>query len=83
MAKTLESAESLKAIAAQAVARAGTAASGVGKMTALADRILQLQSADKFRLAGMLLDAGHVQLASAVGNRACQELRLAALLGKE
>jgi hypothetical protein len=46
---------------------------------ALADRVLQLQTADKFRLAGLLLNAGRPELAVAVGTRACQELELAML----
>lgn len=48
----------------------------------LAGKVLQLQTADKFRLAASLLDLGMVGLAETVGKRATQEIELARLLGK-
>ena len=48
----------------------------------LAGKVLQLQTADKFRLAASLLDLGMVNLAETVGKRATQEIELARLLGK-
>ena len=47
----------------------------------LADMVLVLQTADKFRLAAMMLDEGIPDLAATVGKRACDEIRLSALLG--
>ena len=49
-----------------------------GKLAA--EHVLALQTADKFRLAAMLLDLNKWQLAAAVGTRACQEIELAHLL---
>lgn len=52
-------------------------------LPALAQKVLELQTADKFRLAGMLLDAGLPDQAEAVGTRACQEIQLSALFMKK
>jgi hypothetical protein len=49
---------------------------------ALAEKVLALQTSDKFRLAAELLDVGKVAMAEAVGVRACQEIQLAQLFGK-
>ena len=49
-------------------------------MTSLAGKVLSLQTADKFRLAALLLDQNKWQLAKTVGTRACQEIELAELL---
>jgi hypothetical protein len=46
---------------------------------ALARRVLNLQTSDKFRLAAALLDLGKAGTAEAVGTRACQEIQLANL----
>ena len=51
------------------------------RLDVLAKMTLELQTADKFRLAAMLLDANNYKLARAVGTRACQEIQLAQLLG--
>jgi hypothetical protein len=48
-------------------------------LPALAARTLALQTADKFRLAAQLLDAGIPDLAETIGTRACQELQLSKL----
>jgi hypothetical protein len=48
-------------------------------LPALAARTLALQTADKFRLAALLLDAGIPDLAETIGTRACQELQLSKL----
>jgi len=59
------------------------AAAHAGKSLAkLAGKVLQLQTADKFRLAASLLDLGMVGLAETVGKRATQEIELALLAGK-
>lgn len=50
------------------------------KLHLLAGKVLQLQTADKFRLAAALLDLGMVGLAETVGKRAGQEIELARLL---
>jgi hypothetical protein len=50
-------------------------------LPALAARTLALQTADKFRLAAMLLDKGIPDLAETVGRRACDELELAKRFG--
>lgn len=50
------------------------------KLHSLAGKVLQLQTADKFRLAAALLDLGMVGLAETVGKRAGQEIELARLL---
>ena len=50
---------------------------------ACADAVLSLQTADKFRLAALLLDAGNHVLAETVGTRACQEIQLAKLFFKQ
>jgi hypothetical protein len=47
----------------------------------LAAKVLQLQTADKFRLAGELLAFGHVNVAKAIAERAVQEIELAELFG--
>lgn len=52
-------------------------ASGRSTLPELQSAILNLQTADKFRLAGMLLDAGHDTLAAVVGKRATDEIDLA------
>jgi hypothetical protein len=52
-------------------------------LEALRDQVLTLQTADKFRLAAMLLDQNKHQLAEVVGERACQEIRLCTLLGRK
>lgn len=48
----------------------------------IAERVLALQTSDKFRLAAALLDVGRPDLAEVVGMRACQEIQLAQLFGK-
>lgn len=48
----------------------------------LAGKVLQLQTADKFRLAASLLDLGQVNLAVTVGRRALDEIELARLLSE-
>jgi len=52
------------------------------KLHLLAGKVLQLQTADKFRLAAALLDLGMVDLAVSIGARALQEIELARLFGK-
>lgn len=52
------------------------------KLHLLAGKVLQLQTADKFRLAASLLDLGMVDLAVPIGTRALQEIELARLFGK-
>jgi hypothetical protein len=69
MAMKMESEDTLRKLAMQAAT----------KPEALAERVLSLQTADKFRLAGLLLDAGMPRLAEAVGVRACQEIQRAML----
>jgi hypothetical protein len=51
-------------------------------LPALAAQTLALQTADKFRLAAMLLDVGMSDLAAPIGERACHELELSKLLGQ-
>jgi hypothetical protein len=50
------------------------------KLDELADKTLELQTADKFRLAAMLLDAGIPDLAGTVGKRAVDEIEISKLL---
>ncbi len=52
------------------------------KLHLLAGKVLQLQTADKFRLTAALLDLGYVDLAVSVGKRALDEIELARLFGK-
>jgi hypothetical protein len=52
------------------------------KLHLLAGKVLQLQTADKFRLTAALLDLGMVGLAISIGTRALQEIELARLLGE-
>jgi hypothetical protein len=60
---------------------AGEAATAKGvALGRLAARILALQTADKFRLAAMLLDVGCPGLSETVGKRACDEIQIAVLL---
>lgn len=49
---------------------------------AMATRVLELQTSDKFRLAALLLDLNKANMAEAVGTRACQEIQLAVLFMK-
>lgn len=49
---------------------------------ALAHKVLELQTSDKFRLAALLLDLNKANMAEAVGTRACQEIQLAVLFLK-
>ena len=51
------------------------------KWPALAEKVLELQTSDKFRLAAALLDKGQVALAETIATRACQEIQLAQLFG--
>ncbi len=51
------------------------------RLDKLAGKVLQLQTCDKFRLAGELLAFGHVQIAKTIAERAVQEIELATLLG--
>lgn len=52
------------------------------RVPALAEKVLKLQTSDKFRLAAALLDLGKPDLAETVGTRACQEIQLAKLFWK-
>lgn len=56
---------------------------GETNCAALAQRVLGLQTSDKFRLAAELVDAGKASTAEAVGTRACQEIQLAYLFVKQ
>lgn len=49
----------------------------------LAVKVLELQTADKLRLAASLLDMNCVDLAETIGRRACDEIQLAKLLAGE
>jgi hypothetical protein len=49
----------------------------------LALKALELQTADKFRLAALLLDRNEAEMAEAIGTRACQELQLVLLFEKK
>jgi len=66
------SAQVLRQIVAEAQAK--------NNLEGLAMRVLDLQTADKFRLAAMLLDQNLVSLAVHVGKRALQEIELATAL---
>lgn len=73
MAMEMASEQELKRLASIATTAKGAA---LGR---LADRILSLQTADKFRLAALLLDSSNPNLAETVGKRACDEIQLSSL----
>lgn len=74
MAMDMASAKTLQQLAQQARRKTD--------LPALAEKTLALQTADKFRLAAMLLDAGIPDLAETIGTRACQEIQLANLFAR-
>ena len=65
-----------------AVVKAASTAKGA-ELAKLAERVLELQTADKFLMASALLNAGQVELAETIGRRACDEIALANLLWKK
>ena len=52
-------------------------------LEALAEKTLNLQTADKFLLASMLLNQGMHELAETIGRRAVQEIQLSRLLARK
>lgn len=71
-------------MASEKTLRALTTQAGKGThLEELARKTLDLQVADKFRLAAMLLDQNIVELAETVATRALQEIELAQFLSKK
>jgi hypothetical protein len=73
----MASEQTIRRLAAQAAKGKGKG----GDLGALADRVLALQTSDKFRLVALLLDAGLPDLGQTVAQRAIDEIQISALFG--